>query len=1129
MGDPLTLVEDVKAENFIIKNITTESVASIRQIFDKLKKGELNRHYAETFMNHSSSRSHCIFRLTIRAMTNNFIKEFRKNNAGSANINVHSDISHQEGTIVTESYLNFVDLAGSERMSAHIKNNGAMDDEEDVEKEEQKVSKVKISNRIKEGKHINKSLFYLARVISLKAEGKANQYIPYRNSPLTKILRSSLGGNFRTAVVCCINPTDSQAEHSISTLRFGSNAKKIQNKVQANILTHNDDETVKLLIDNYERRMREIRQQQDDELIKQQQYVAIIDELRMQRTALLDRIEAANKKLAAKLLDEIEEEEAQVFFGAFIDEVPYRRSTGALFTSRQLVKTYQEMAQAEGLSPGSFKRSKADRILEKFEKEFKVEEVKGVSVLDAAALAKIDTLRKEMDTLKTGFEDQRAAILSFFQSYKTLCGFLQTVTQLGQVYLGKLRDIIQEYEDEYLLSNERSIKLELYEQFKGLALLTDKDLVTMKEYVADFADALQSETNRRELLASQETRLPQSVVEGLDGIKVIEQEEQSSQMQHLKSKIEDFAKFKEGCTSEIDYYKSICAEFEQQSSIQAGSKDIERLINEDLQPLAEKVKAMEANLRDFNKTLEVKRSDQITRQLQNYKSKFEKLVDVVLNEKKKRDKSPEEIRSPERNMAGELMTTTNERYSIGSRGGKLKRSSSICLVEDRAESVTKTVTQLPEKLKIESKVRGWLTLKALEDRPLDYESVLRDETSSITNQIKSPLVKKEQDLNTSFSDLRSQMGNNYLCSDFASPLLFSKLKDTNNRNLKTAFDQTKVEPKMSDRERSSYRSNLDSRGNRSAQKNNKKSILILGKGRKLTEDDDFLFRSGGLAPVVKLRQGNLRPDTRRRQESKSYKASDMEMANTFKRSFSNIGKIDGNSLFGSATDFQLNSRDYQPSDLILTDNRFNDEERHSIKESFIIHQADDFALTMPGRNQSEAIIEPLKENTKTIESSVKKPKLLSQSPGKSKDRPSPWRNNASMMGQKPQNTSKIVSKEAKPRAPSEKKPQEKTESSTVIYHLAKTTSKLNSSASRGLFMGDNSRILDFQTPDLFTNTTSKIGERSPNKEKRPSSSQLSKDHSHPRSIKGKIESLVSNLGYRGYMGKAGPPSMSRKY
>ncbi len=87
---------------------------------------------------------------------------------------------------------------------------------------------------MKEGQHINSSLFFLTLVIQLKSSGK-NQHIPYRNSPLTKILRSSLGGNSRTLIVLNITPAHSQFEQTMSTLRFGANAKTIQNKITANV------------------------------------------------------------------------------------------------------------------------------------------------------------------------------------------------------------------------------------------------------------------------------------------------------------------------------------------------------------------------------------------------------------------------------------------------------------------------------------------------------------------------------------------------------------------------------------------------------------------------------------------------------------------------------------------------------------------------------------------------------------------------------------------------------------------------------------------------------------------------------------------------------------------------------
>ena len=138
LGETLTVNEDARRD-FYIKGVTEESVSSIAEIMEKLKKGEINRHYAATTMNHTSSRSHCIFRLSVQTVTNNFIRDYRREYQKGSNINndmlriqlgSNSDIStnvnvmgeetlRKEGTMVTESLLNFVDLAGSEKVSNH--------------------------------------------------------------------------------------------------------------------------------------------------------------------------------------------------------------------------------------------------------------------------------------------------------------------------------------------------------------------------------------------------------------------------------------------------------------------------------------------------------------------------------------------------------------------------------------------------------------------------------------------------------------------------------------------------------------------------------------------------------------------------------------------------------------------------------------------------------------------------------------------------------------------------------------------------------------------------------------------------------------------------------------------------
>ena len=170
--------------------------------------------------------------------------------------------------------------------------------------------------RVKEGQHINKSLFFLTQVIALKAEmnnkkptttpgqqtsggattagsqPSADAHIPYRNSPLTKILRSSLGGSSRTAIVLCITPAAGQLEQTFSTLRFGQNAKMIRNTVVANVKGIGASENeVRLMLAQYERRLREMEW---DKEASGRNMKELIDKLIQEKDELNQRLIKAN-------------------------------------------------------------------------------------------------------------------------------------------------------------------------------------------------------------------------------------------------------------------------------------------------------------------------------------------------------------------------------------------------------------------------------------------------------------------------------------------------------------------------------------------------------------------------------------------------------------------------------------------------------------------------------------------------------------------------------------------------------------------------------------------------------------------------------------------------------------------
>lgn len=61
-------------------------------------------------------------------------------------------------------------------------------------------------------------------------------HIPFRDSKLTRILQSSLGGNARTAIICTMSPARSHVEQSRNTLLFASCAKEVTTNAQVNVV-----------------------------------------------------------------------------------------------------------------------------------------------------------------------------------------------------------------------------------------------------------------------------------------------------------------------------------------------------------------------------------------------------------------------------------------------------------------------------------------------------------------------------------------------------------------------------------------------------------------------------------------------------------------------------------------------------------------------------------------------------------------------------------------------------------------------------------------------------------------------------------------------------------------------------
>ncbi|XP_022958482.1 kinesin-like protein KIN-14J isoform X1 [Cucurbita moschata] len=162
-----------------VPDAAMHSVRSTGDVLDLMKIGLSNRAVGATALNERSSRSHSVLTIHVRG------------------VDLETDA-------ILRGCLHLIDLAGSER----------------VDRSEA------TGDRLKEAQHINKSLSALGDVIFALAQKTA--HIPYRNSKLTQVLQSSLGGQAKTLMFVQINPDVESYSETISTLKFAERVSGVE-------------------------------------------------------------------------------------------------------------------------------------------------------------------------------------------------------------------------------------------------------------------------------------------------------------------------------------------------------------------------------------------------------------------------------------------------------------------------------------------------------------------------------------------------------------------------------------------------------------------------------------------------------------------------------------------------------------------------------------------------------------------------------------------------------------------------------------------------------------------------------------------------------------------------------------
>ena len=250
-SSPLRLLDDPE-KGTVVEKLTEETLRDWNHFKELLSICIAQRQIGETALNEASSRSHQILRLTVESTAREYL-------------------ANEKFSTLTAT-VNFVDLAGSERASQSLS----------------------AGTRLKEGGHINRSLLTLGTVIRKLSKEKTG-HIPFRDSKLTRILQTSLGGNARTAIICTLSPAGIHVEQSRNTLLFASCAKEVATNAQVNVVMSD-----KVLVKHLQRELAKL----ESELKSPRQALVVSD-----TTALLMekdlQIEKLNKEVfqLAQLLE----------------------------------------------------------------------------------------------------------------------------------------------------------------------------------------------------------------------------------------------------------------------------------------------------------------------------------------------------------------------------------------------------------------------------------------------------------------------------------------------------------------------------------------------------------------------------------------------------------------------------------------------------------------------------------------------------------------------------------------------------------------------------------------------------------------------------------------------------------
>lgn len=263
----LPVKEDAE-RGFYVQGLSSAPVCSSEDVLRLVERGEERRRYAQTRFNEYSSRSHVLFTLMYERVASSFTGDVASGGTGAADsmclpapvctakVSIvdlagcenHKVDQSEDGRYINRSLFFLGEvisrLCASSMRSHRAPSSGQRTREMTPHRRlsattgdltlGHETGSTQDSSPGRRSWEVDKPGTVPALSRSPSRSRERSEFIPYRDSKLTRILRASLGGNAVTLLLVTIHPGIQFLEQTMTSLRFATKAQSVENIVESN-------------------------------------------------------------------------------------------------------------------------------------------------------------------------------------------------------------------------------------------------------------------------------------------------------------------------------------------------------------------------------------------------------------------------------------------------------------------------------------------------------------------------------------------------------------------------------------------------------------------------------------------------------------------------------------------------------------------------------------------------------------------------------------------------------------------------------------------------------------------------------------------------------------------------------